>query len=301
MLSRYFNSINVDDEAKTLTKSSAHRDKLKYEVEFYKVANGTFRGLLPELIKYADDYSSYTLRYVAGKDVGEIYALDKCSVKQLDLVFKTAQVILNSFNDSLEKTTPEFLHKIFIEKALDRGRDLDSSALKEVFFSGIRLNGKSYPPLNDLLMKASSVVSGLDGRQIILHGDMCMSNILIEDETEKLFFVDPRGGFEYPSIYGPAVYDVAKLAQSVVGLYDLITNKQYALFKSDDGYVLNIYPTIFKRIAEQKFMDAISDFKLDEQSIKVLAGVMLAGAPIFHTDDENRAMAIALRAVELLG
>lgn len=301
MLTRYFNSIEVDHEVGTLTKSSEYKDKLRCEVRFYESGSNLFSGDMPELLSHAEDYSRYTVRYINGIELGELYALDKCSVRQLTSLFGVVNKILTNFENSLPPATPEFLQKIFIDKALSRAEKLEPGPLRDIFFSGTRLNGKDYKPLNDLIKNSSDLIHGLPGKQIVLHGDMCFSNMIIESDTEKLFFIDPRGGFESSSIYGPATYDVAKLAQSVFGLYDLITNGQHSLVKGSDEYTLRIYKPMLYKIAEKKFMDAISGFNLDRQSLQILAGVMMAGAPIFHIDDENRAIAIALRCLELLG
>lgn len=301
MLTRYFNTIKIDHKAGTLTKSSEYRDKLRYEVKFYESSFNVFSGNMPELLGYAEDYSSYTVRYINGIELGELYASDKCSVKELTNVFGVANKILTNFEASLPPVIPEFLQKIFIDKTLSRSEKLEPGALRDIFFLGARLNGKDYRPLNDLIAETGNLIRGLPSMQIVLHGDMCFSNVIVESDTDKLFFVDPRGGFESPSIYGPAIYDVAKLAQSVVGLYDSITNNQYLLSDGPDGYTLRIYNPMFYKIAEKKLMDAVQGFNLETKDLRVLAGVMLAGAPIFHIDDENRAIAIALRCVELLG
>ena len=58
----------------------------------------------------------------------------------------------------------------------------------------------------------------------MIHGDPVFTNILIEDKTDSVKFIDMRGkiGDTY-TICGPVVYDLAKIYQSLTG-YDAILN-----------------------------------------------------------------------------
>ena len=58
----------------------------------------------------------------------------------------------------------------------------------------------------------------------IVHGDLCLSNILYDLRSRICKLLDPRGSFGAAGIYGDPRYDVAKLYHSIYGLYDFITN-----------------------------------------------------------------------------
>ena len=57
---------------------------------------------------------------------------------------------------------------------------------------------------------------------------MCLSNILYDSRTSVLKLIDPRGislannQLSPKALYGPLNYDLAKLAHSLIGNYDLI-------------------------------------------------------------------------------
>ena len=58
----------------------------------------------------------------------------------------------------------------------------------------------------------------------VVHGDLCLSNILYDLRSRVCKLIDPRGSFGAAGIYGDPRYDVAKLYHSIYGLYDFITN-----------------------------------------------------------------------------
>ena len=54
----------------------------------------------------------------------------------------------------------------------------------------------------------------------LIHGDMQMSNTMIDPDTMKVSIIDPRGYFGSTKLYGLADYDIAKMLYSISG-YDL--------------------------------------------------------------------------------
>ena len=65
----------------------------------------------------------------------------------------------------------------------------------------------------------------------VIHGDLCLSNILFNSRINSIKIIDPRGtGYNNNlTIYGDQNYDLAKLTHSIVGMYDHIISGQYTL------------------------------------------------------------------------
>lgn len=78
------------------------------------------------------------------------------------------------------------------------------------FLNPVRKLEKTYHQLENQL---------LDTKYSFIHGDLTMSNTLI-DNKENLYLIDPRGGFGKTKIYGDIRYDIAKIYYSVVGNFD---------------------------------------------------------------------------------
>jgi hypothetical protein len=68
----------------------------------------------------------------------------------------------------------------------------------------------------------------------VIHGDPTFSNTLVDAEL-KPWFIDPRGYFHEPGIYGDPNYDWAKLYYSVVGNYDNFNRRQFILSLDSTG------------------------------------------------------------------
>jgi hypothetical protein len=123
---------------------------------------------------------------------------------------------------------------------------------------------------------------------------------MISEDLRKIKILDPRGGFDEPSIYGPKAYDIAKLAQSTYTWYDKIVEGHYNLSRSDNGYELSQSGTDWTIDARIAFDPLLETLGLTENDAKILAGLMIAGTPALHLDDPDRAVALALNSVLLL-
>ena len=101
------------------------------------------------------------------------------------------------------------------------------------------------------------------GAQTVIHGDLCLSNILYDFRTRAVRVIDPRGEDldGYPTIYGDPEYDLAKLYHSFVGGYDLILAGRYELTEVANGLSFDLSAT--------SLQSQISDLFLSELSTRV--------------------------------
>lgn len=71
----------------------------------------------------------------------------------------------------------------------------------------------------------------------LVHGDLQMSNSMINPDTLEITFIDPRGYFGKSETYGLADYDVAKLYYSLSG-YDLFNySREFGIKSLKDGHI----------------------------------------------------------------
>lgn len=88
-----------------------------------------------------------------------------------------------------------------------------------------KVNGVTTPSLVDIIADIEHYISKQDTRFVaIMHGDLCFSNILYDFKSKTIKVIDPRG-LDIDgnmSVYGDFRYDVAKLAHSIIGMYDFI-------------------------------------------------------------------------------
>lgn len=93
-----------------------------------------------------------------------------------------------------------------------------------------RINEKETPCLQSILEDLDEVIPKHDTQfASLMHGDMCFSNILYDFKSKSIKVIDPRGllATGHISMWGDVRYDVAKLAHSVLGMYDYIIGGRY--------------------------------------------------------------------------
>jgi len=71
----------------------------------------------------------------------------------------------------------------------------------------------------------------------LIHGDMQMSNTMINPDTMEVSLIDPRGYFGKSEVYGLADYDIAKMYYSLTG-YDLFNySRDFGIKSLKDGII----------------------------------------------------------------
>ena len=300
MKSRSFNTIEVFPEKGIVRKSSTEVEKLRAEILFYLNAPKEMQRNMPKLREYAVDYSWYDMDYIEYRTLSEIATGSRLSRESWDKVFALIASTVKAPDPDLGTARFTDLYEIFITKAINRAMNLELEELREIFFVGSTIDGKEMKPLNELLIANCGVLFKVDAAMAVTHGDLCFSNILISDDLEKIKVIDPRGGFDEPSIFGPVAYDIAKLAQSVYTWYDKIVEGQYVLAIADYGYSLELEGVDWSSDAGPALSFIFKDITLTKKDLTVLGALMLAGTPTLHLDDPGRAVALALNAVKLL-
>jgi len=203
MKPRSFNTIKIDVEKGIVRKSSTDVEKLKSEILFYVDAPNNIKKLMPKLYRHSKDYSWYEMEYLDWTTLTELANSVELSAEEWATIFFSIHESYLLFNETTGEVNFSKLYKVFIEKAIKRARALDSQELKNIFFNGCILNGVNRQGLASLLISNMGVLFKVTKDVSLLHGDFCFSNIMISDDLKKIKLVDPRGGFDDPSIYGP--------------------------------------------------------------------------------------------------
>lgn len=300
MKPRAFNSIDINSEKGVVRKSSTNVEKLKNEILYYLNIPEQVKRVMPKLYRYSEDYSWYEMEHIDWLTVTELANSRELTPEEWASIFFSINEIYFTFNENNEKIDYATLYVLFVRKALARIYELENKELRNIFFEGCILNGKVQAPLGRLLIERSGVLFKVSSEMSVLHGDLCFSNIMISEDLRTIKLIDPRGGFGEPSIYGPKAYDIAKLCQSTYSWYDKIVEGHYELSRSDNGYGLRITGHDWSTSAQDAFDPMLETFGLAEYDAKRLAGLMIAGTPALHLDDQDRAVALALNAVLLL-
>jgi len=93
------------------------------------------------------------------------------------------------------------------------------------------INGIALPPLGAIVEHCLRLLEATRPLPGLIHGDFCLSNILFDSRSGRIKVIDPRGLDSEHRLTsdGDLRYDIAKLAHSVVGLYDHIVAGAFEL------------------------------------------------------------------------
>ena len=223
------------------------------------------------------------------------------------------QNILNACNDFISgcmaiKASPslnigEKTIRLYSEKTSQRLSKYSADSSIDLNAPWI-FNGILTPSINDIAMEMMLLIpAAAPEQQTIIHGDFCFSNILYDFRTKTIKVLDPRGididGDQ--TIYGDIRYDIAKLAHSVVGLYDFII-AGYFTYQENTPY--NIEFEIYSNATVIKLKDFFKNSTFGGMNLKeactypILVHLFLSMLPL-HKDKPARQKAMLANALRL--
>ncbi len=238
-----FNTIYITKD--TIIKESKNEyghKKLKKEILFYLFLdkyNITFPR--PKILSFTQ--RSYTMEFL--KDSVPLYTVfSSFTTKKQEEILET----INNYLKSLHKNHIEVCKETFIEclkqefytKLIERFQQTEQ--ILGEFFLIQSVNKKKFPWLQKNESSTSLAyftkivekiyneiqkhfVKGDTYSFSVIHGDCQFNNILYNEDSEEVFFIDPRGYFGSSEIYGMADYDLAKIQFALSG-YDQFDNME---------------------------------------------------------------------------
>jgi hypothetical protein len=192
---------------------------------------------------------------------------------------------------------------IFHNKVLERNRILLNEGgfdSRLILSSQLEVNGAALPTLDFWGDSLVDFFKTFRSPTVFTHGDFCSTNIFVDLETFEIKLIDPRGGFKRSSIYGPQIYDVAKLAHSIIGNYDLLLADQFTFNNCEGVISFDIYTDENSQLIEEIFWGKFISEGLQKREVFITTGLIMLGIPIFHLKDSSRAHAMYIRGLQLI-
>jgi hypothetical protein len=164
----------------------------------------------------------------------------------------------------------------------------------------VNVNGRPLANLPALWDRLEGAVDRLaeNVQGCIIHGDLCLSNILYDLRSRVCKLLDPRGSFGAAGIYGDPRYDVAKLYHSVYGLYDFLTNDLFHVSVDGTNVRLEIRARPLHAQIRARF-EKVFFAHFDRREILLLTGLLFASMPALHYEAPARQIAMYARALQL--
>ena len=232
---REFNHISIDKERGILTKYSDEVDKFIGEIKWYLKLPSDVEYVRPRIFDYSVSYINpyVSMEYYRYHTLHELFLFSDLTGEQWVSIFKRIRFVCHDFKrySLKEDSLTESLQEMYLTKTVRRLDQLRSDKRFIGFFDNeIVINGKIYQSLNNVIEKLKRYVPELlyDVDEFcIIHGDLCFSNIMVDDQFTFIKVIDPRGKFGKYDIYGDERYEIAKLLHSIDGKYDYIIKDLY--------------------------------------------------------------------------
>lgn len=219
---------------------------MQAEATWFASAPVPIRPFLPKVIRAElPDAAGYAIEYLPLVPLNELFVFGRLPAKVWRKIFRACDHYLCAARSVPVPAPPariddkradgntlaaDPIERLYRAKTVERldtfarqtGIDLDL---------GWRFGGRALPSLHRIAEDAAALALSQPAVPSFLHGDLCFSNILFDFRADRIKLIDPRGLDAEGRItpFGDLRYDMAKLAHSVLGLYDVIIAGRYVL------------------------------------------------------------------------
>lgn len=304
---RAFNEVKIDPVLGTLTKRSRDSEKFINEVNYLRLLPPDLAVLFPRVLAYSIDWSDpwVEMEYYGYPTLSEVFLFENVDPGVWQRVFAhLAEILGTRFAKHARPIPGDAVREMYVGKTRRRLATMKCAPeLAELLRhdGDVVVNGKAMPNLQTWWPRIEAEVARLEttARGAVVHGDLCLSNILYDLRSRICKLIDPRGSFGAVGIYGDARYDVAKLWHSVHGLYDFIVNDLFRVSVDGNRVELSIRATSAHREIEDRFARVFFP-AYDRREIQLIAALLFASMPALHYDKPQRQLAMYARSLQLL-
>lgn len=304
---RAFNTLQVVQGV--VYKTGEPDIKIQAEGNWFDRLPVRLRRFTPQLIDKGTSrkgQSYYQLEYLPIMPLNELFVHGRNSASEWRRLFELLNQFLQlcaaeatspetqaAIREDFDQLVAEKTHKRLKEYSLSTNFDLDHP----MQYATHRL-----PSIRQIAEDCIQRARELPALPAVMHGDLCFSNVLFDSRADQIKVIDPRGLTAQGelSIYGDQKYDLAKLAHSVVGLYDFIIAGRYRLIEQG-AYQVELDFELDERIYEiqQIFSNHEFGHNLSMSQIMPLVILLFLSMLPLHQDRPDRQRAMLANAVRL--
>lgn len=313
IVSRHFNSLEIDPILPIITKFSSDIKKLRQETYWYSNLPDALQSLTPRILEKSQ--SKIVMEYYGYGNLAEKFVYYDLPhnfwvyvLKRLFALVETFRAAYSSNKLTYAKHTRNInFENIYLGKILQR---IDSLKSQNTFWRTLcdaeylEINGCHYSNIKTLmpllLQRAREIVQ--TATPSIIHGDLCFNNILFDIQSGVIKLIDPRGNFgtDKDSILGDSRYDIAKLRHSYCSDYDSLVESDFTLEKIDAATFV-FKPHKGNKEAREILFDSMTErFGYDIKDIRFIEGVLFLTMVPLHSDSLDRQIAMWLTAIQKL-
>ncbi|MBX2860467.1 MAG: aminoglycoside phosphotransferase family protein [Vampirovibrio sp.] len=312
---RHFNEVDVDARRGIVRKSSTNVQKFIHEINWYLRLPKKMNYIAPRIFDYSLDVTSpfVEMEFYGYPPLNDVYMFGDCDAGVWRQIFQSIDCLIEEMGQyKLQPHEPrkltDAMHEMYIQKTVKR---LDGIVADPdfVFFTqkNVLINGQTCMGLKEVLAVLPEMVErlnlyGLDSFHII-HGDLCLSNILYDRRNRIIRVIDPRGTFGEFDIYGDPRYDLAKLSHSLEGDYDFIVNGLFESDLTDNAYTFRPFlderHLTIKEMFWNEFMKKRQARRSVYEQIKFIESLLFLSMVPLHSDRPASQAAFLARGLQI--
>jgi hypothetical protein len=309
---RWFNDVQIDAERGIVRKSSSEADKLIDEIRWYQQLPDSLQHIAPRIFRYETaDRPSVEMEFYGYPALNDVYLFGECDRGIWERILDALGRFLAELGrHRLEPRAPDTLvnamRQMYEKKTRARLESVrDVECLRPFWTERLTINGRACLGLDAALELLPRIAGELDLYSVdhftVIHGDLCLSNVLWDRRTGIVRVVDPRGSFGGFDIHGDPRYDLAKLSHSFEGHYDFFVNDLYDLEWSADG--LSCSPHLSAghrhlRVLIEAWLDRICGGR--RHQVRYIESLLFLSMVPLHSDRAKAQQAFLARGLELL-
>lgn len=306
---RAFNSLKGNRYS--IRKSSKDITKMGAEANWIQSLPKELKHYAPALWDYGveGDRGYYEIEYYYLSSLANLYVFTHHPLFVWNEIMESCLSFLDDISkfrpsdDSLLNSIANQNNSLYLPKTLVRLEQYSKQSGMSIDAPMV-INGTSVPSLRDIAIETGTLIAA-DKREFVtlMHGDFCFSNILYDFRSKTIKVLDPRGIDLNGNmmIFGDIRYDVAKLAHSILGLYDFIIGGMFTV-NADGEYDLSLEISVPPQVLslQESFKNhKIGNYDIDELSVyPIMVHLFLSMLPL-HNDNPERQKAMLANALRL--
>ena len=302
---RFFNSMVTSENI--VVKKSNDKEKIKKEYTYYHLLPDEAKKwmVMPYNYNETDKSASYEMERLYMPDLAIRYVHGAIDEKEMESILdKLFFYITTRERRIIDKD--KFINdsnSLYIKKLKDRIDNLKKHPQYDVLKNYIK-NGTYYNDIDEAVDEYERLYklvlkSEKKYYEVIGHGDLCFSNILYNNETKMIKFIDPKGALKESELWTNPYYDIAKISHSVCGLYDFFNCGLYDIRINEDlkfdltiKYNGKTFIELFKRKLEQ--------YGYNYNNIRIYeASLFLSMLPL-HMDYPKKVFGFLLNGINIM-
>lgn len=307
---RYFNRVEIDEHRAIVKKKSENIEKFAGEIEWYLKLPSSLKCYIPQVFDYSLDPADcfITMEYYGYPTLSDLYLFGAHSLSIWDHAFDSLFHLIHEMRTYQLHESPEklfaSLRQIYLQKTITRLETVKNHPhLGKFFHQELTINSKKYPSLDYYCQKIPQLFDYLLATFLpffsIIHGDLCISNILYDPKSRILKLVDPRGKFGEFILYGDYRYELAKLSHSFNGHYESIIHDSFSLHIDERSIDYQLFVTDNQKTISQLFnRRMLQVFPEEQETIALIESLLFLSMPPLHNDHFDRQVVMLAKGIQ---